>query len=91
MSRPELTCDNCGRFVPQLESAQLREATLRTQNAELLAALEAVLPVLDHAWERAIMNTEGAPMAAKLAKIKEGSPEANQARAAIAQAKGESK
>ena len=54
---------------------------------ELLKALEGLLPIANAAWERAIMADPDAPMAAKLAKIEEGSPEANLARAAIKAAK----
>ena len=71
MSKPELTCDNCGRFVPQLESASLRENELRESNADLLAALEKLADVLP------ILGAPGSPIARALM----------QARAAIAQAK----
>ena len=51
---------------------------------KLLAALKELLPALDDAWSRAIMDTPDAPIAAKLARIEEGSPETITARAAIA-------
>ncbi|KKL84406.1 hypothetical protein LCGC14_1964990 [marine sediment metagenome] len=55
--------------------------------AKLLAALEGLVPIADAAWERAIMADPDAPMAAKLAKIKEGFPEVTLARAVIEEAK----
>ena len=74
-----------GHYKPAMfltEQEASANARLIAAAPELLKALEGTLPALDSAWERAIMDT-GAPIPAQLAKIEEGMPEANSARAAI--------
>lgn len=88
MTHTPKTCDDCHvTWDRKYNVKDIVLCPLHKSAPALLEALEDALPLLNAAWRRAIMDTPDAPMAAKLAKIEEGSPEATLARDAIKQAK----